>query len=205
MVLIAASPLENGFSSLSETSHIGTEWFAEIGPALDCLEYPLAVSDVSWENTERLFLEIVRYIINSEGWMRLNFKWKSYTRWNSSREHLRNIHNYRSSGRNRIFARQKTEKPVTRSNSSCNLHCNSTLKRCKLVDECLIRQEYISNLWWKHVFANLTSTKSRIAFQVARKIASCDRALNISKFKLNLCNSRLLTDCYSQISSLATT
>ena len=32
----------------------------------------------------------------------------------------------------------------------------------------------------KHVFANITSPKSRIALQVARKIAPCDRALNES-------------------------
>ena len=37
--------------------------------------------------------------------------------------------------------------------------------------------EYISNLWWKLVFANFTSLKSRIALQVARKIAPCVRAL----------------------------
>ena len=43
--------------------------------------------------------------------------------------------------------------------------------------ECLICQEYISKLWWERVFANFTSTKSRIALQVARKIAPCDRAL----------------------------
>ena len=35
----------------------------------------------------------------------------------------------------------------------------------------------INKLWWKRVFANFTSTKSRIALQVARKIAPCDRAL----------------------------
>ena len=36
---------------------------------------------------------------------------------------------------------------------------------------------YISKLWWKRVFANFTSTKSRIALQVTKIIAPCDRAL----------------------------
>ena len=30
---------------------------------------------------------------------------------------------------------------------------------------------------WKRVFANFTSSKSKIALQVARKITPCDRAL----------------------------
>ena len=47
----------------------------------------------------------------------------------------------------------------------------------QISDECLICWEYISKLWWKRVFANFTSTKSKIALQVARKIAPCDRAL----------------------------
>ena len=47
----------------------------------------------------------------------------------------------------------------------------------QISDECLICKEYICKLWWKRVFANFTSTKSRIALQVARKIAPCDRAL----------------------------
>ena len=34
-----------------------------------------------------------------------------------------------------------------------------------------------SKLWWKRVFSNFTSTKSKIALQVARKIAPCDWAL----------------------------
>ena len=37
--------------------------------------------------------------------------------------------------------------------------------------------KFFSKLWLKLVFANFTSTKGRIALQVARKIASCDRAL----------------------------
>ena len=38
----------------------------------------------------------------------------------------------------------------------------------QISDECLICQ---SKLWWKRVFANFTSTKSRIALQVARTSA----------------------------------
>ena len=53
--------------------------------------------------------------------------------------------------------------PVTRGNFTGNLQRNSTLKRCKLR--------------WKRVFANFTSSKSRIALQVARKTAPYDRAL----------------------------
>ena len=43
--------------------------------------------------------------------------------------------------------------------------------------ECLMCVGYISKLWLKRVFANFTSTKSKIALQVARKIAPCDWAL----------------------------
>ena len=35
---------------------------------------------------------------------------------------------------------------------------------------------------WKHVFANFPSPKSRIALQVARKIAPCDKAFSINIF-----------------------
>ena len=45
----------------------------------------------------------------------------------------------------------------------------------QITDQCLI---CISKLSWKRVFANFTSTKAKIALQVARKkIAPCDRAL----------------------------
>ena len=67
--------------------------------------------------------------------------------------------------------------PVTRCNFSANLQRNSALKRCKLVTNVWYVKEYISKLWWKRVFANFPSTKGRIALQVARKIAPCDRAL----------------------------
>ena len=68
--------------------------------------------------------------------------------------------------------------PVTRCNFPGNLQRNSTLKRCKLVTNVwYVKNIIISKLWWKRVFANFTSTKSRIALQVARKIAPCDRAL----------------------------
>ena len=40
----------------------------------------------------------------------------------------------------------------------------------------IIRDDYKR---WKHVFAHFTSLKNRVALQVARKIASCDRALII--------------------------
>ena len=65
--------------------------------------------------------------------------------------------------------------PVTRCNFPGNLQRNSTLKEMQISGECLI---CISKLCWKRVFANFTSTKSKIALQVARKkIAPCDRAL----------------------------
>ena len=68
--------------------------------------------------------------------------------------------------------------PVARCNFPGNLRRNSTLKRYKLVTNVW----YVKNIFancdrWKRVFANFTSTKSRIALQVARKIAPCDRAL----------------------------
>ena len=40
--------------------------------------------------------------------------------------------------------------------------------------------------WWKLVFANFISPKSRIALQVARKIAPCDRALRACGYKTSL-------------------
>ena len=49
----------------------------------------------------------------------------------------------------------------------------------QISDECLICQEYISKLRWRRVFANFTSSKGRIALQVARKIAPCDRAFKL--------------------------
>ena len=67
---------------------------------------------------------------------------------------------------------------VTRCNFPGKLERNSrsTLKRCKLGTNVWC-EEYISKLWWKRVFANFISTKSRIALQVARKIAPCNRVL----------------------------
>ena len=44
-------------------------------------------------------------------------------------------------------------------------------------EECLICEEYISKMQWKRVFTNFTSLKSKIALQVARRIASCVSAL----------------------------
>ena len=41
---------------------------------------------------------------------------------------------------------------VTRCNFPGNLQRNSTLKRCK----------FVMNVWWKRVFVNFTSTKSKI-------------------------------------------
>ena len=68
--------------------------------------------------------------------------------------------------------------PVTRCNFPGNLECNSTLKRCKLkTNVWYVKTILACKLWWKRVFANFRSTKSRIALQVARKIAPCDRAL----------------------------
>ena len=53
----------------------------------------------------------------------------------------------------------------------------------------------------EHVFANFTSPKSRIALQVARKIAPCDRALRLDA---NLYNSNyqqafMLISCCIQV------
>ena len=68
--------------------------------------------------------------------------------------------------------------PVTRCNFPGKLQRNSTLnKRCKLVTNVWYVKTIISKLWWKRVFANFTFIKSRIALQVGRKIAPCDRAL----------------------------
>ena len=61
----------------------------------------------------------------------------------------------------------------TRFNSSCNLQRNSTLKWCKI-------GKYAFSLHFADVFFTyheLTSLNSRIALQLARKIASCDSAL----------------------------
>ena len=69
---------------------------------------------------------------------------------------------------------------VTRCNFPGNLQRNYTLKRSKLVTNVWYVKNFISKLWWKRVFAIFTSTKSRIALQVARKIAPCDRAFSAS-------------------------
>ena len=44
--------------------------------------------------------------------------------------------------------------------------------------------KHILWLWWKDVFANFTSPKSRIALQVAWKMAPCDRAFKLSQILL---------------------
>ena len=70
--------------------------------------------------------------------------------------------------------------PVTRYNFSCNVQRNSTLKRCK----------FVTNVWYvKNILANCDGNLylpslhlprvDRIALQIARKIASYDRALNL--------------------------
>ena len=46
-----------------------------------------------------------------------------------------------------------------------------------LLAACKVRNSTLNKLWWKRVFANFTSIKSRIALQVARKIARCDKTL----------------------------
>ena len=46
-----------------------------------------------------------------------------------------------------------------------------------LLAACKVRNSTLNKLWWKRVFANFTSIESRIALQVARKIARCDRTL----------------------------
>ena len=77
-----------------------------------------------------------------------------------------------------LLGRRDSKGPVTLYNFSCNLQRNYTLKRCK----------FETNVWYvKNVLANCDGNmylpilhlpcKSRIALQVARKIASCDRAL----------------------------
>ena len=68
---------------------------------------------------------------------------------------------------------------VPRCNFSCNLQRNSTLKRCK----------FLTNVWYvKNILANcdgnlylpiLHLLKGRIALQVARKIAPCERAFRL--------------------------
>ena len=63
----------------------------------------------------------------------------------------------------------------------CNLERNSSLERCKIgkyasslhFDKCVL---HISN-----ILHNLTSLESRIALQVARKIASCDMVFSFTK------------------------
>ena len=67
---------------------------------------------------------------------------------------------------------------VTWCNFSCNLPRNCTLKRCKLVTNVWYVKNILANCNRKqHVFANFGSPRSRIALQVARKIAPCDRGL----------------------------
>ena len=66
---------------------------------------------------------------------------------------------------------------VTRCNFSCNLQCNSTLERCQLVKS-VKNFRYVEKTSaecnGRLVFGNFTSLKSRIALQVARKIAPCN-------------------------------
>ena len=61
---------------------------------------------------------------------------------------------------------------VTRCNFSCNLKCNSTLGKCKIIEYKFPSQfaNYIFNI------PNICH-KFTTALQVARKIAPCDRAV----------------------------
>ena len=54
-------------------------------------------------------------------------------------------------------------------------------------EECLICEEEISKLQRERIFANFTSLRSKIAFQVAKKIASCDMHGLYSCVQLALC------------------
>ena len=69
---------------------------------------------------------------------------------------------------------------VTRCNFSCNLQRSSTLKRCKLVTNAWYVENILANCD-ETCIANFTSPKSRIALQVARKIALSDRAFSLGK------------------------
>ncbi len=46
-------------------------------------------------------------------------------------------------------------------------------------EDCLICEEYISKMQRRRVFTKFTSLNSKIALQVARKIAPCDMAFSL--------------------------
>ena len=77
--------------------------------------------------------------------------------------------------------------PVKRCNFSCNLQCNSTFERCKIVKYKFPSQ--FANIFFNipNICHKFTSLKSRIALQIARKIAPCDRAFSVEKKEL-YCN-----------------
>ena len=62
-------------------------------------------------------------------------------------------------------------------NFSCNLQCNSSLGRCTgKIGKYKFPSKFADMFFICHKF---TSLKRRIALQVARKIAPCDRAIEI--------------------------
>ena len=70
--------------------------------------------------------------------------------------------------------------PVTRSNFSCNLQRNSTLKRC----------QFVTKVWYVK--------KSTIGLQVARKIALYDRALSLDPSAYSIPSVSLINSWHSQ-------